>query len=251
MDIKQIHFMNIKLLIGFFVLPFSLVLPFSSVFALGTNDLGGIFADQMQGIESLYQSGQYEVFCTKIKEVAKSAFDEPEKYPAAAPVRILDMLTEKITNSACVQLPSIGGQLVLNIIQSDRDMTLQSQDLARSVASFLGAIRSERIQNFVELPVSANVAPPDGIPGFAGMDPNAISDPGAKAKYLEAISSNARNDSINRRQAQLEKVDHRTSGRVLDYIGKVVKKFNVPSSDVDEWVALGKFNEIEKAGIAH
>lgn len=242
--------MNIKPLLAFFVLPLSLVLPASSVLALGTNDVGDNFAGQMQGIESLYNSGQYEMFCTKIKEAAQSAIDEPEKYPLAASVRILDMLTEKMTNSACVELPLIGQQLVLNTIQSDTEMTLQSQDFARSIASFLGAIRSERIQNFVELPVSANVAPPGGAPGFAGMDPNAISDPGAKEKYLEALSSNSRNNSINRRQSQLAKVDRRISGHVLDYVGKVVKKFNVPSSDVDKWVALGKFNEIERAGIA-
>lgn len=250
MDIKQIQFMNIKLRIAFFFLPFALGLPAASVFALGTNDVGGIFADQMQGMESLYHSGQYEAFSTKIKEVAKSAVMEPEKYPLAAPMRILDMLTEKITNRACVELPLIGEQLVLNIIQSDRDMTLQSQDFARSLAAFLGAIRSERIPNFVRLPVSANIAPPDDVPGFAGMDPNAISDPVAKEKYLEALRSNERNNSTNKRQAHLEQVDRRISRHVLDYVGKVVKKFNMPSSEVEKWAAAGKLNENERARMA-
>ena len=237
-------------LLAFLVLPLALALPFSSALAMGTNDVPGAFAEQMQDIESLNQSGQSDTFATKIKELAKSAFHEPEKYPSDAPAKILDLLTDNMTNSASGELPSIGEQLVLNIIQSDRNMTLQSQDDARSVASFLGAIRSERIPNFVPLPVVANVAPPDNVPGFAGMDPNAISDPGAKEKYLEAISSNERNNSINRRQAQLEKVDRLISGRVLDYVCKVAKKFNVPPSEVDQWAALGKFNENEKARIA-
>lgn len=252
MNIEQIYFMNMKQLLPFFVSLFTLALPASNVFAQGANNVGAGFADQMQSVESLYQSGQSAAFIAKIKELAKSALDAPEKYPPAAPAKILDVLTEKMTNSADADLPSTGEQLVLNIIQSDRAMTQQSQDSARSVASFLGAIRSERIPNFVELPVSANVAPPDDVPGgFAGMDPNAISDPAAKGKYLEALKSNERNNSTNKRQAQLEKIDRRISGRALDYIDKVVKKLNVPSSEVDKWVASGKFNELEKARIAH
>jgi len=241
--------MKIKRLLPYLILPFAWILPAASVVALDTNESDATFAAQMQGLQSLYDRGQYEVFCTNIKAAAKAAVDEPQKYPADASVRLLDSLSEKITNSTCAELPAIGEQLALNIIQSDRELTLQSQEAARSLTSFLGAIRSERIPNFVALPVSANVAPPDGVPGFAGMDPNAISDPGAKQKYLEALTSNERNNSINQRQAQLEQVDRFISRHVLNYVGKVVKKWNVPSSEVGQWVASGKLNESERAGL--
>jgi hypothetical protein len=249
MNLKPIHFMKIKRLLPYLVLPFAWILPAASVVALGTNEVEATFAAQMQSLESLYDSRQYDVFCANIKAAAKAALDEPGQYPADASVRILDSLSAKITNSTCAELPSIGEQLALNIIQSDRDLALHSQDAARSLASFLGAIRSERIPNFVALPVSANVAPPEGVPGFAGMDPNAISDPGAKAKYLEALKANERNHSINQRQAQLGQVDRFISRQVLSYVGKVVKKWNVPSSEVDQWVTSGKLNESERARI--
>ena len=77
------------------------------------------------------------------------------------------------------------------------------------ICAYLGEIRNETVPNYERKPVTRNVAPalPPGVPGAAGMDPDAISDPVARAKYKEAIRKNQENSLMNTRQAVLRRMN--------------------------------------------
>ncbi len=81
---------------------------------------------------------------------------------------------------------------------------------ARLVARFLGRIRKEKVRNFQNRKVTMNVAPPIDAPGegmAAGMDPDDIKDPAAKAAYKAAILQNEENNVWNERQSELNSMD--------------------------------------------
>ena len=52
------------------------------------------------------------------------------------------------------------------------------------LADVLGRVRREAIHAYEHRPVFANVAPPPGVPGMAGMAPEAISDPVARQRNI-------------------------------------------------------------------
>jgi len=75
---------------------------------------------------------------------------------------------------------------------------------ARLAASFMLALNKEVIPGFKPEMVTANVAPPimpvPAQPMMAGMNPDSIKDPVARAAYQEAIAKNARANALNSRQ---------------------------------------------------
>ena len=73
------------------------------------------------------------------------------------------------------------------------------------VARLLGKVRTEMVPNYRQKPVFLNIGPPAfGDFGYAGMDPNDIKDPVARAKYLSARRENISNGISNHRQLELE-----------------------------------------------
>ena len=52
----------------------------------------------------------------------------------------------------------------------------------RLLCKYLGKIRKEIVPNYKPKLVVANVPPPPGVPGMAGMSPEAIKDPGSKSQ---------------------------------------------------------------------
>jgi hypothetical protein len=72
----------------------------------------------------------------------------------------------------------------------------------RLIALFMRSVMSRIRPGFRYLPVSKNVAVPNGA-GQAGMDPKAIMDPKARADYEQAIATNAANNAINTEQRSL------------------------------------------------
>ena len=103
---------------------------------------------------------------------------------------------------------------------------------AQVLCMFLGEVRKERVPNFKWRIVTMNVAPPLGVAGPFGMDPKAIDDPVARAKYEEAIRENQRNAIWNMRQQKLQEIDRYLRKPIIVYVAKAfrgqVLRFETP-----------------------
>ena len=91
------------------------------------------------------------------------------------------------------------------------------------LAEVLGRVRRELIHGYTHRLVFANVAPPPGVRGMAGMAPEAISDPGARQKYRDAILENQRNNLLNKRQMMLAEMDSQLAVPVVGYMESVAR----------------------------
>ena len=115
------------------------------------------------------------------------------------------------------------------------------------VSRLLGRVREEIIPGFSRLPVTANVAPPAGVPGFAGMSPEAISDPSARSEYERAIQANLENNKVNRRQHTLVTVEKRLDARVQDYLVRLDREAEISTEHLDSCMLEARMGTAEKA----
>ncbi len=76
----------------------------------------------------------------------------------------------------------------------------EAEERANNAHSRKGKIHEESIQNFSPRIVLQNVAPPLGVPGMAGMAPEAIHNPAARLEYETAIRENQQIAILNWRQ---------------------------------------------------
>ncbi len=132
-------------------------------------------------------------------------------------------------------------------IMSSRDL---SRDAARRnsllASQLLGRLRQEIIPNFSRLPVTANVRPPPGVPGYAGMSPEAITDPAARAEYESAIQANRKNNRINRRQHTLERVEKSIRGHLHDYLAQLVDEASISKDHFERCLIDARIEDIER-----
>ncbi len=103
------------------------------------------------------------------------------------------------------------------------DETSRSAALEAS-AQFLKKIKGQIIPKFSPFPVAANVPPPTGVPGAAGMDPAAIADPGLRAIYEKAISDNAQKSFLNTRQPMLKRLYAIHHNSLIQIINEIDRK---------------------------
>lgn len=123
------------------------------------------------------------------------------------------------------------------------------RSIVSSLCRYLGKVRTEEEPNFKPLPVTTNVAPPPGIPGMAGMSPNAIKDPATRAKYEAAIQENADNARQNRRQHVLRDMDWAMSKRIKNYMLKTFRSSDVSTPDFQECQSAARFDDQERKEI--
>ncbi|MDX9794911.1 MAG: hypothetical protein RBU24_15500 [Kiritimatiellia bacterium] len=162
----------------------------------------------------------------------------------------IEIIMRKITmsNVGSGNLNSIAAKLLADILSRDADvMEVKTNDLAamRQVALFsinsrmgiscekhqanvrllsacLGKIRKERVKDYNFKPVFFNVPQPLGVPGMAGMSPDAIKDPAMRTKYIEAIKENQRNNVCNARQAALAEIEKELYTPIVGYMIETV-----------------------------
>ena len=162
--------------------------------------------------------------------------------------KLLQNQTDKklATNTECAEAILGAEKLVIILAQTPSSTPNVRQQRAALLTDFLGQIRNAQIPNFEPRSVVANVSPPEGVPGFAGMDPNTISDPVARSKYLDAIAQNEKSNQINKWQAALRRVDVSATTGIVSYLSQVVASDNVPQEVVDQWAKQGKLQASER-----
>lgn len=116
-------------------------------------------------------------------------------------------------------------------------------------AKLLGRLRQEIIPNFSRLPVPANIGPPAGVPGFAGMSSDAIGDPAVRAQYEGAIQDNLRKNRTNRRQHTLAKVERTMSKLVRDYLVAMTREAKISQSHLACCMAEARMDSTERTEI--
>ena len=120
---------------------------------------------------------------------------------------------------------------------------------ADALSAWLGRIRSERIPDYVLREVVENVPIPDGVAGAAGMSPEAISDPVARAKYETAIRENRDNNAMNSRQATLTNLDETMGEQIVSYLKTAVDSKSLSSTLITQCVDKARLTSEEKAKV--
>jgi hypothetical protein len=82
-----------------------------------------------------------------------------------------------------------------------------------------------------------NVAPPEGVSGFAGMPPELIKDADLRAKYEEAIERNKEKIRMRNEQLKLRSIKRQYFQIVKKYL---TETYSIPPHDEDAAVALIK-----------
>jgi predicted thioredoxin/glutaredoxin len=166
-----------------------------------------------QDVEKLWESNSDD-YANAVNEMLRGVTDSKTPSDAEVLLKWVSAILAKDDNSAtnpaailAVQLRSI--QVITDHFYSgkvDRNIKLRTADV---VKEYLLKISKDMDKKYEPKSVVANVAPPPGVIGEAGMSPNAISDPKLKADYITAIRENAKNSAMNTRQKMLQKVDRR------------------------------------------
>ena len=128
----------------------------------------------------------------------------------------------------------------------------ERQRVGRLLSRYLGRIRKELIPDFKPNPTVQNVIPPPGTPGpmIAGMDPDAIDDPVAKAKYKAAIRQNHLDAVQNGRQLFLARCDVIAREQIINYLVEATNAGALTSADLAECVKSATLTEDEKKEVA-
>jgi hypothetical protein len=136
-------------------------------------------------------------------------------------------------------------QRILRLSTSAPDF-LHAQMLAR----FLGEVRAARIPGYKHALVSLNVAPPimpkGGGPINSGMDPQAITDPEARAAYERAIAENDLRNYGNEFQLTLSTINHTITANTLNYIRRLFIANPKAKDQMDRLAELGHLTKEER-----
>jgi hypothetical protein len=128
----------------------------------------------------------------------------------------------------------------------------QPHDAERSVellADVLGRVRTELIPKYVPKLVVQNVQPPAGVPGMAGMNPDAIQDRTARQKYLDAIKENQRNNLMNKRQPDLATFEAELASPIVRFMGMVVRSSAAGRATVERAIPLAHLKDSERVEV--
>lgn len=140
-------------------------------------------------------------------------------------------------------------KLASHLISSSDGSADEYRINAKLLCRYLGKMRKEIMPNFKPRPVFDNVAPPLGVAGAAGMDPKAIKDPVARAKYEASIRENNINNIVNSRQITLLNMEKQIAAPTMSYIIRAFNASDASSFDFVECIRFGNFSESEKAEI--
>jgi hypothetical protein len=141
-------------------------------------------------------------------------------------------------------------KLTLFLISTGDAISLdERQNNTGLLSDFLGRIRNEMVIDYKPKIVFANVSPPTGVLGMAGMSPDAIKDPIAKANYEAAIKHNRENNASNARQRALVESDKEVSRPIIAYMIETFRAGHAPSDLLNRWISAAMLSEHEKANV--
>ena len=171
----------------------------------------------------------------KISDIARTPYsDDAPNIPNTADLQAMEDLVSYFTSQDSVPLE-------------------ERKSHARLLARCLGKVRTEMVPNFKRKPATMNVMPPVmpspefPMTGAAGMDPNDIDDPVARAAYIAAIQVNEENHLWNQRQQTLNiSLDPNISRDVIYYLIETFRGEDGSSELLNECMKIAKLSDKEK-----
>ncbi len=204
---------------------------------------------QLIGLEDLWEAGQTNEYYSKARTMVENlGAQDGARDVAEVATKLLDIFLLKVSHEEQVGTENLFlmEALAKLLITGDRAYVQNREVRVRLISKFLGYIRDERVLDFEPLPVFANVSPPLGTPGMAGMRPEAIADPVARIKYEEKIRQNQQNALINRRQAALVEIERRISGPIIEYMIEIFRTDGKSSALAAECIEYARLSDDEK-----
>lgn len=136
------------------------------------------------------------------------------------------------------------------LLGNDNVLIKQRREKLTLLAKLLGRVRAEIVPDYVAKRVVANVGPPAGVPGMAGMNPEAIADPVAREKYKAAILKNQLNNLMNERQGQLHYMETQFAKPIVEYISRVAASDRAARDIVHQAVLDARLTPLENTEVA-
>lgn len=209
---------------------------------------------EVSQVEDLWKKGNIREYYSKASKVAKDIeMNSPTSDLNAVAAKLLDNLItkevkiEEVGTDDLSTMQRLASYLISYTNASSKDRRINVRLLCR----YLGRTRKEIIPDYNPKPVVANVPPPPGVPGFAGMSPEAIKDPIARSKYEASIRENQKNNVINRRQAELGSQDREMTKPIMAYIAETFHAADISSDLLTECLHGAGLNETEKEEIVN
>ncbi len=156
-----------------------------------------------------------------------------KKFSSKADANELEALAAKFTNimakadfsykdaknSNIQQASDVAQTLMMTAEMWQLDVHDTKQPRLLAIDAFLAKLHSLIEPNWVPLPVTANVSPPEGTPNAAaGMSPDAIKDPELKQQFVRRIEENRKNNLKNSQQRDLREARERILSIAAMYV---------------------------------
>jgi hypothetical protein len=196
---------------------------------------------QISQLEGLLEAGKTDDYWAEAARMTRELVAAP---PSDAGSKVARRLFKSLLTKGA-KLPKTGTddlftmqKLASYLLSNTNASAEERRATVPLMCAYLGEIRNETVPNYERKPVTRNVAPPPDVPGpaAAGMDPDAISDPVARAKYKEAIRKNRENILMNTRQTVLRRMNVEMSAPIVDYMIAIFRTPDTPHTLVDECI---------------
>jgi hypothetical protein len=207
---------------------------------------------QVLQVEDIWKTKNIHEYYLKATNIAKDIMiNSPTSNLNTIAAKFFDNLISKEVKIEEVELDDLlvmkkmASYLISNINASVEERQINVKLLCK----YLGKMRKEVVPNYTPKLVVANVAQPAGTPGAAGMSPEAISDPIARAKYEASIRENQGNSRMNSRQVELRSIEWEMSKPIIAYTIGTFHASDISSALFTECINSASFNDREKEEI--
>lgn len=202
-------------------------------------------------LESLWKEGRKREYFIKASRIATDVTLEKVEGDRS---KFAAMFFESLLSKEATLLEKGGEELsamykITQYMLANHKVSIEERRVnTRALSKFLGRIREETVPDFKPKRTSLNVFPPRTGKGFrlAGMSPEAIEDPVARAQYKAAIQQNKENNVFNSRQYMLSCAGmQRTCKRIKAYMAETFRVRENPPTFAAECIKIARLSDEE------
>lgn len=207
---------------------------------------------QILQVEDIWKAGNIREYYSKVASITRDIMANSTKSNLnKVAAKLFDNLISKEAKIGEVGMDDLSPmQKLASYLISNNNVSIEERRInVLLLSEYLGKIRKEIVPNFKSKRIVANVSPPAGTPGMAGMSPEAIKDPIARAKYEASIRENQENNLMNSRQAELRSIEREMLKPIIDYIIETFHAGDISSALFTECINYASFNDKEKEAI--
>lgn len=226
-----------------------LALPLNTDTCYGQDKADASMNTQISEAEDSWSKGDHRKYYSKAADIAQEIRVNSSKTDlSSAAAKLLENILSKQVDPAEAGTSDLATmQELASYLVSNDDVSAENRrNNVRLLCKYLGKVQKERVPDFKPKPVFENVAPPPGVPGVAGMSPEAIKDPAARAQYEEAIRGNRENRALNARQTKLRSMEWSMRKQLKGYMLKTFKAEDVASTALSECMKDAGFDGKEQ-----